>query len=407
MHSSQWSYWVQTACGKTWEDLLRAGTIILGYKNQVLKSVTKHYKIPIFRKLPKTFSIRLFLQWMDLKQCSAKTVGNHLQNRRLKFSIAKSLSAVFHIKNKEVKRDLKVKFNNKTLQPVCSGPKCIAVYVGQDVHVSPTPQVTSQKADNTCHTPMAAWWLGLGCWGNIVANNHLRLVHSTAEYYVSTWCRSPHTLLINPVINDALSFATGCLRPTPVDNHPFLARIHPAELRRKGAKLSLALRAMEPGNLLHSALTRSSGGNALHLKSRFLFEPAAQKLISSSDGSNRSAALWTDHRWNAEWLENTMRLSAFIPDIGTHPHGMALPITAWTRLNRLRKGVARFSSCLHKWGMALYADCEKAQKNSPLTMLSFTFQYNDLRMGRKVWRFWMMRQLNGYSTPDLVRPFSG
>jgi len=40
-----------------------------------------------------------------------------------------------------------------------------------------------------------------------------------------------------------------------------------------------------------------------------------------------------------------------------------------------------------------------AQKNRQLTMLFFTFQYNDLPMARKVWRFWMMRHLNGCSTP--------
>ena len=41
-------------------------------------------------------------------------------------------------------------------------------------------------------------------------------------------------------------------------------------------------------------------------------------------------------QWNAEWLKITTRLRTFIPDIGTHPHGMTLPRTAWVRLNRLR-----------------------------------------------------------------------
>jgi len=53
-----------------------------------------------------------------------------------------------------------------------------------------------------------------------------------------------------------------------------------------------------------------------------------------------------------------MRLRTFIPDIGTHSPGMALLRTAWVRLNRLRIGVGRFRSCLHKWGMASSAACE-------------------------------------------------
>ena len=47
--------------------------------------------------------------------------------------------------------------------------------------------------------------------------------------------------LIDPGINDALRIVTGCLRPTPAD-----AGIRPAELRRNGATLYLARRAMEP-----------------------------------------------------------------------------------------------------------------------------------------------------------------
>jgi len=46
------------------------------------------------------------------------------------------------------------------------------------------------------------------------------------------------------------------MRPTLVENLPILARIQPAELCRSGATLSLGRRAMEPGHLLHSELTR-------------------------------------------------------------------------------------------------------------------------------------------------------
>jgi len=88
----------------------------------------------------------------------------------------------------------------------------------------------------------------------------LALVHSTSEYCAAVWCRSTHTYLIEH--NNALRIVTGCLRPTPADNLPILAGIQPAELRRSGATLSLACRAMEPGHLLHSALTRPPRGNA-------------------------------------------------------------------------------------------------------------------------------------------------
>jgi len=70
-------------------------------------------------------------------------------------------------------------------------------------------------------------------------------VHSTVEHCAHVWCHSAHTHLIDLAINDTLQIVTGCLRPTPADNLPILAGNQPAELRRKGATLSLARRAME------------------------------------------------------------------------------------------------------------------------------------------------------------------
>jgi len=137
---------------------------------------------------------------------------------------------------------------------------------------------------------------GWGAGGIPLRIATLSLVHSTAEYCAPVWCRSAHTRLTDPTINDALRIVTGCLRPTPADNLPILAGTQPAELRRRGATLSLGRRAMEPGHLRRSALTRPSGAAAQRLKSRHPFVPAAQQLISFSDNNNIHAALWTDHQ---------------------------------------------------------------------------------------------------------------
>jgi len=149
---------------------------------------------------------------------------------------------------------------------------------------------------------------------------------------------------------------TGCLRPPPADNLPILAGSQPAELRRSGATLSLGRRAIEPGHLLHSALTRPSSAVARRFKSRHSVILAAQQLISFSDNNIREAQ-WADHQWNAEWADNPSRLSTLIPDTGTHTPGMTLPRRAYVRLNRLRTGVGRFRSCLYKWDTASSAAC--------------------------------------------------
>jgi len=83
----------------------------------------------------------------------------------------------------------------------------------------------------------------------------LALVNSTAGYCAPAWCHSAHTRLIDLVINYPLRTMTGCLCPTPADNLHILVGIQPAELRRKGATLSLVRRTMELGHLLHSEIT--------------------------------------------------------------------------------------------------------------------------------------------------------
>ena len=85
---------------------------------------------------------------------------------------------------------------------------------------------------------------------------------------------------------------------------PSLTSIQPAELRRKGVIIYLARHPIGHGHLLHSTLTCPSNENARDLKSRRPFVPAAQQLISSADGNNRSAVE----------CESTTRLRTFIPN---------------------------------------------------------------------------------------------
>ena len=118
---------------------------------------------------------------------------------------------------------------------------------------------------------------GWGAGAKTLRTAALSLVHSTAEYCASVWCRSAHTRLIDNVLNDALRIVTGCLRPTPTDYLPILAGIQPAELRSRGATLSLANRVtLNPDHILHE----SWSGNKMRTR----------------EGSNQDARLYPLHR---------------------------------------------------------------------------------------------------------------
>ena len=72
-----------------------------------------------------------------------------------------------------------------------------------------------------------------------------------------------------------LRIVTGCLRPTPTHNLPVLSGIHPAELRRQGATLSLANRSsLDPSHTLHEQLTEPQSASKERIKSRRSFVPS-------------------------------------------------------------------------------------------------------------------------------------
>ena len=156
----------------------------------------------------------------------------------------------------------------------------------------------------------------------------LSLVYSTAEYCAPVWCRSTHTCMIDSILNDALRIVTGCLRPTPTEDLPVLAGIQPAELRRLGATLSLANCAMHnPNHVLHGQFVGQQDAHLGRFRSRRTFVPAAWKLLGSLSKLDIRVKQWTKHKWNADYLESTSRVRAFIPRVSSRPLEMNLPRT--------------------------------------------------------------------------------
>ena len=185
------------------------------------------------------------------------------------------------------------------------------------------------------------------------------LIYSTAEYCAPAWCRSAHTRLIDSALNEALRIVTGCLRPTPTDNLPFLSGIQLAELRRQGATLSLANRSsLDPGHILHEQVTDPGAASKGRPKCRRPFVPAAQKLLHNLSELGIRAAQWTNLTWYTEYSKSMSALGVNIAMVSTKPIGMSLTRTAWVKFNRLRTGVGRFDLSMHKWGLDPSAKCE-------------------------------------------------
>ena len=126
-----------------------------------------------------------------------------------------------------------------------------------------------------------------------------------------------------------------------------------------GATLSLAYRgSLDPDHILHGLLSGSSDTRQVRLRSRHPFVPGARNLLDNLARLGIHASEWKNLKWKTEYYEGASRLRAFGPQTGARPVGMGLPRAAWVKLNRLRTGVGRFHSSMHKWGLALSPNCE-------------------------------------------------
>ena len=151
-------------------------------------------------------------------------------------SHTKTVTAVFHLNNREAKRELKV-YNNDILLPFCPIPTYLGVKLDRSLtfrhHLVALRKKLSLRVTLLRQLEGSGW--GAGAKTLRIAT--LSLVYSTSEYCMPVWSRSAHTRLIDNVLNDALRIITGCLHPTPTDHLSILSGIQPTKLCRMGATL--------------------------------------------------------------------------------------------------------------------------------------------------------------------------
>ena len=223
--------------------------------------------------------------WKDLEGTLSQdmsTLSAYLQTWRLKLSHTKTMTAAFHLNNREAKRELKV-YNNGRPLPFCPTPSYLGIKLDRSLTFCHHLVALHKKLSS--HITLLRQLVGSG-WGAGAKTLHiatLSLVYSAAEYCAPVWCCSAHTRLIDSVLNNTLCIVIGCLHPTPMDHLPVLSGIQPAELRRMGVTLSLAYRgSLDPDHILYDLLSGSSDNHQVRLRSRRLFVPGAWNLLDES-----------------------------------------------------------------------------------------------------------------------------
>ena len=291
------------------------------------------------------------------------TLSAYLQTWWLKLSNTKTVTAAFHLNNREAKRAFNVYSNGNLFSPF---PVPTHFGVKLDKSLTFRHHLEALRKKLSTRVALLRRLGGSGCSGSgcgasakTMRISALSLVYSTAEYCAPVWCRSTHTRLIDSILDDALRIVIGCLRSTPTEDLPVLASIQPAELRRLGATLFLTNRAIHhPDYVLHRQLVGQQNAHQGRLRSRRPFVPAAWKLLGSLSKLDIRVKQLTKHKRNADYLECTSRVRAFILRVSSRPLGINLTRTSWVMLNRLWNGVGRFHSSVYKWSHAPLPNCE-------------------------------------------------
>ena len=214
------------------------------------------------------------------------------------------MTVAFHLNNRETKRKLNA-YNNGNLLPTCPVPTHLGVKLNRLLTFRHHLEALRKKLST--RVVLLRQLAGSG-WSAVAKTLHISafsLVYS-AEYCTPVSCRNTHTRFFDSILNDALRIVTGCLRPTPTEDLPVLAGIQPAELRRLGATLSLANRAIhDPDHVLHGQLVGQQDAHQERIRSRHPFVPTAWKLLGSLPELDICVKQWTKHKWNANYLWST------------------------------------------------------------------------------------------------------
>ena len=123
-----------------------------------------------------------------------------------------------------------------------------------------------------------------------------------------------------------------------------------------GATLSLVHRgSLDPDHILYGLLSGFSDTRQVRLGSRRPFVPAARNLL---ENLARLGIRVLNIQITNGTRSTVKMLRVFVPWSGSGLVGISLPRAAWVRLNRLRTGVGRFHSSMHKWDLTPSPNCE-------------------------------------------------
>ena len=127
------------------------------------------------------------------------TLSAYLQTWRLKLSNTKTVTAAFHLNNREANRELNV-YNNCSLLPPCPVPTYLGVKLDRSLIFRHHLEALRKKLSTRIAPLRRLLEFEWGAGAKTFRISALSLVNSTAEYCAPVCCHSTHTCLIDSIL---------------------------------------------------------------------------------------------------------------------------------------------------------------------------------------------------------------
>lgn len=299
-------------------------------------------------------------------------MSEYCQRWRLKPSVLKTVSSVFHLHNASSSRELNVTLNGQRLK---HDPNPVYLGVTLDRTLSYKEHLTKTAGKLKTRNNLLTKLVGTS-WGadaSTMRTSAMALVYSVGEYCAPVWARSSHTNLVDVQLNSAMRLITGTLQPTPLPWLPVLSNIAPPALRRKSATDTLINKAILHNEWgLHGDITN-------HPPSRL---ESRHPIWRNMDINTDSDPLDITDQWRDDWESASVVNSSLVDDPTIRQPGFDLPRRQWSLLNRFRTAQGLCKANLKKWGLATddLCDCGAIQTMSHIVdACPFTKLHGGLR----------------------------
>ena len=177
--------------------------------------------------------------WKELEEILNKDMTilvEYLQNWRLQLSVGKTVSAAYHLNNREAKR-----LSIASAWCFSKLESTLDRMLNFNQHLEEVAFKVTSKVSLIRRLVGTTWEAP----ANTLRVSTQALLFSTAEYCVPVWSRSTHVKKVDVAINSSLRTISGCLWPTHLFQLPVLAVIAPAGIGQKAATLALAWKAVK------------------------------------------------------------------------------------------------------------------------------------------------------------------